>query len=238
MQKLSRCKRRFFRVRDVAASDEDQASCCFYSLLDYLEEQWRRSVQENNMLQGPDFAGMKDYLLVRCIILRFSVSVVMWPWCKSIFFLIFHLFRKTFKTGPNTWPKSCLSAWRRKRKFWMLLLRNRWDDQCRSQPAGGNAEPLASCLFVKSLALCERLNSWQTGEKAPLKTALLPSVPAAVWIKHAGRSHWEIHPSLWFISGYTLLLLQHLLCIFALGKLAIVPDQVFLCPCSRMSVSS
>lgn len=67
-----------FRVRYMAALDEDQASACFCSLLDYLEEQRKRSVQENSMLQGPDFAGMKDYLQVRCIILGPS----MWPWCK------------------------------------------------------------------------------------------------------------------------------------------------------------
>lgn len=74
------------RVRDAAASDEEEASACFYSLLDYLEEQWKHSVQENNMLQRPDFAWMRDYLLVRCIILRPSMSVVTWPWCKSISF--------------------------------------------------------------------------------------------------------------------------------------------------------
>lgn len=102
-------KRPFFRVRDAAASDEDQASCCFYSLLDYLEEQWKRSVQENNMLQGPDFAGMKDYLLVRCIIL----SVVMWPWCKSIFFFSFSFVQKNFQNRPKYLAEilfECLTA--------------------------------------------------------------------------------------------------------------------------------
>lgn len=59
-----------FRVRHVAAMNEDQASACFFSLLDYLEGQRKRSVQENNMLQGPDFAGMRAYLLVRSVILQ------------------------------------------------------------------------------------------------------------------------------------------------------------------------
>lgn len=48
---------------ELAMSDEEQASACFYSLLDYLEEQWKCSVLENNILQRPDFAGMKQYLL-------------------------------------------------------------------------------------------------------------------------------------------------------------------------------
>nr|WKF45145.1 signal transducer and activator of transcription 1-like protein [Epinephelus akaara] len=48
---------------DLAAVDENTASTCFYALLLCLDEQWGRSVQENNILQGPDFPGMKDYLL-------------------------------------------------------------------------------------------------------------------------------------------------------------------------------
>lgn len=48
---------------DSAAVDENKASVCFHALLLYLDEQWNRSVQENNILQGPDFPGMKDYLL-------------------------------------------------------------------------------------------------------------------------------------------------------------------------------
>ncbi|XP_049449393.1 signal transducer and activator of transcription 1-alpha/beta-like isoform X2 [Epinephelus fuscoguttatus] len=48
---------------DLAAVDENTASTCFYALLLCLDEQWNRSVQENNILQGPDFPGMKDYLL-------------------------------------------------------------------------------------------------------------------------------------------------------------------------------
>lgn len=48
---------------DLAAVDENAASSCFYALLMCLAEQWNRSVQENNILQGPDYPGMKDYLL-------------------------------------------------------------------------------------------------------------------------------------------------------------------------------
>ncbi|XP_068561187.1 signal transducer and activator of transcription 1-alpha/beta-like [Cebidichthys violaceus] len=48
---------------DSAAVDENKASTCFHVLLVYLEELWNCSVQENNILQGPDFSGMKDYLL-------------------------------------------------------------------------------------------------------------------------------------------------------------------------------
>lgn len=54
-----------FHVRCLAAEDEGEASACFQSLLEYLEEQRERSVRENAMLLGPDYAGMKDYLLVR-----------------------------------------------------------------------------------------------------------------------------------------------------------------------------
>ncbi|XP_078119247.1 signal transducer and activator of transcription 1-alpha/beta-like [Sander vitreus] len=48
---------------DAAAVDENKARACFHELLRYLEEEWKRSVQENNILQGPDFPWMKDYLL-------------------------------------------------------------------------------------------------------------------------------------------------------------------------------
>lgn len=51
-------------LRDLAAVDENMASTCFHALLVYLEEQRKRSVQDNTILQGPDFPGMKDYLLV------------------------------------------------------------------------------------------------------------------------------------------------------------------------------
>ncbi|XP_028249682.1 signal transducer and activator of transcription 1-alpha/beta-like isoform X2 [Parambassis ranga] len=46
-----------------AAVDENKAKTCFHAFLLCLEEQWNRSVQENNILQGPDFSGMKDYLV-------------------------------------------------------------------------------------------------------------------------------------------------------------------------------
>lgn len=44
--------------------DRNKAMACFRELLVYLEEQWNRSVQEKNILQGPDLPGMRDYLLV------------------------------------------------------------------------------------------------------------------------------------------------------------------------------
>lgn len=44
--------------------DENKARVCFQTLLVYLEEQWNRSVREKSILQGPDFSGMRDYLLV------------------------------------------------------------------------------------------------------------------------------------------------------------------------------
>ncbi|XP_068186326.1 signal transducer and activator of transcription 4 [Antennarius striatus] len=48
---------------DSAAVYEDKANDCFYTLTACLEEEWRRSLQENTVLQGPDFTGMRDYLL-------------------------------------------------------------------------------------------------------------------------------------------------------------------------------
>ncbi|KAK5890800.1 hypothetical protein CesoFtcFv8_014286 [Champsocephalus esox] len=48
---------------DLAAGDENAASICFHALLEDLQGQWIRSVQENVLLQGPDYTGMKDYLL-------------------------------------------------------------------------------------------------------------------------------------------------------------------------------
>ncbi|KAI4805488.1 hypothetical protein KUCAC02_010100 [Chaenocephalus aceratus] len=48
---------------DLAAGDENAASTCFHALLEDLQGQWIRSVQENILLQGPDYTGMKDYLL-------------------------------------------------------------------------------------------------------------------------------------------------------------------------------
>ncbi|XP_040913732.1 signal transducer and activator of transcription 1-alpha/beta-like [Toxotes jaculatrix] len=48
---------------DLAAVDEDKAHACFHSLLEYLKQQWNLSLQENNILQGPDFPGISEYLV-------------------------------------------------------------------------------------------------------------------------------------------------------------------------------
>ncbi|KAK2839468.1 hypothetical protein Q5P01_013208 [Channa striata] len=48
---------------DSAAVDENKAAACFHELLVYLDEQWNRSIQQNNILQAPDFSGIKDYLV-------------------------------------------------------------------------------------------------------------------------------------------------------------------------------
>ncbi|XP_040004701.1 signal transducer and activator of transcription 1-alpha/beta-like [Xiphias gladius] len=48
---------------DLAAVEENKAKACFHELLVYLEQQWNHSVQENIILQSPDFPGMKDYLV-------------------------------------------------------------------------------------------------------------------------------------------------------------------------------
>lgn len=45
--------------------NENEAAACFYALLQQLEEQWRRSVQENAILQGPDFPRMRAFMVVR-----------------------------------------------------------------------------------------------------------------------------------------------------------------------------
>ncbi|XP_038155475.1 signal transducer and activator of transcription 1-alpha/beta-like [Cyprinodon tularosa] len=47
---------------DSAAVDEEAARGCFQGLLEHLMDQWKRSVQENNILQGPNFSGMRDCL--------------------------------------------------------------------------------------------------------------------------------------------------------------------------------
>ncbi|XP_032386112.1 signal transducer and activator of transcription 1-alpha/beta isoform X2 [Etheostoma spectabile] len=47
---------------DAAAVDVNKASACLHVLLVYLEEEWSRSVQAN-ILDGPNFQLMKDYLL-------------------------------------------------------------------------------------------------------------------------------------------------------------------------------
>ncbi|XP_071337338.1 signal transducer and activator of transcription 1-alpha/beta-like [Trachinotus anak] len=48
---------------DAAAVDENKASDCLHALLMYLNELWSHSVQDNCILPGPDFPGMKDYLV-------------------------------------------------------------------------------------------------------------------------------------------------------------------------------
>ncbi|XP_023118075.2 signal transducer and activator of transcription 1-alpha/beta-like [Amphiprion ocellaris] len=48
---------------DLAAVDVNTAISCFHALQEYLEELWKRSVQENKILQGPNFLNMKDSLV-------------------------------------------------------------------------------------------------------------------------------------------------------------------------------
>ncbi|XP_019955224.2 signal transducer and activator of transcription 1-like [Paralichthys olivaceus] len=48
---------------DAAAVDVNKARACFHALLEYLEQQWNYFVQESNILCGPDFPGMKNYLV-------------------------------------------------------------------------------------------------------------------------------------------------------------------------------
>ncbi|XP_037832156.1 signal transducer and activator of transcription 1-alpha/beta-like isoform X1 [Kryptolebias marmoratus] len=48
---------------DSAAVDENAARTCFHVLLECLDEQWNRSVQENTILQAPNFGWMKNFLL-------------------------------------------------------------------------------------------------------------------------------------------------------------------------------
>ena len=50
--------------RDSAAVDVNKAGACFRALLQDLEQQWNRFAQESNILHGPDFPGIKNYLLV------------------------------------------------------------------------------------------------------------------------------------------------------------------------------
>ncbi|XP_047456341.1 signal transducer and activator of transcription 1-alpha/beta-like isoform X2 [Mugil cephalus] len=47
---------------DSAAVNEAQANTYFSSFLLHLDEQWKRSVEENNILQAPDYLRMKNYL--------------------------------------------------------------------------------------------------------------------------------------------------------------------------------
>lgn len=51
-------------VRYSASVDDLKAKTCFDSLLNSLEEEWGRCVKDNNILQGPDLPGIKEYLLV------------------------------------------------------------------------------------------------------------------------------------------------------------------------------
>lgn len=48
---------------DSAAVNENKAAACLNALLVYLEEQWNHFLLDTNVLQGPDFVGMRDYLL-------------------------------------------------------------------------------------------------------------------------------------------------------------------------------
>lgn len=50
--------------RVLAAKNEPTAYVCFHVLLVYLQEQWQLCVQQNQMLQMPDYSGMRDFLLV------------------------------------------------------------------------------------------------------------------------------------------------------------------------------
>ncbi|XP_008293306.1 signal transducer and activator of transcription 1-alpha/beta [Stegastes partitus] len=49
---------------DSAAVDVNRANGCFHALLEYLDELWKRSVQENKILRGPNFSYMKDSLVL------------------------------------------------------------------------------------------------------------------------------------------------------------------------------
>uniref|UniRef100_UPI0037E7FF48 signal transducer and activator of transcription 1-alpha/beta-like isoform X2 n=1 Tax=Semicossyphus pulcher TaxID=241346 RepID=UPI0037E7FF48 len=62
---------------DLAAVDENKARTCFQALLVYLEEQWNCCVLENNMLQGPDFQGMKVYMLKHFEYFPLNLAVIL-----------------------------------------------------------------------------------------------------------------------------------------------------------------
>lgn len=53
-----------FVFRDSAAVDECKAKTCLDALLVYLDEQRDHSVKDNNILQAPDFLGMKYLMMV------------------------------------------------------------------------------------------------------------------------------------------------------------------------------
>ncbi|KAA8588359.1 hypothetical protein FQN60_001553 [Etheostoma spectabile] len=59
---LTRVNQVYEERQDAAAVDVNKASACLHVLLVYLEEEWSRSVQAN-ILDGPNFQLMKDYLL-------------------------------------------------------------------------------------------------------------------------------------------------------------------------------
>ncbi|XP_057707472.1 signal transducer and activator of transcription 1-alpha/beta-like [Corythoichthys intestinalis] len=46
-----------------ASLNEQKARTCFNSLLVYLAEEWRGHIRDNNILQGPDLIGIKDYIM-------------------------------------------------------------------------------------------------------------------------------------------------------------------------------
>ncbi|XP_061649480.1 signal transducer and activator of transcription 4 [Phyllopteryx taeniolatus] len=46
-----------------ASVDDQKARTCFNSLLVYLEEEWSRCTKHENILQGPDLPGIKEYVL-------------------------------------------------------------------------------------------------------------------------------------------------------------------------------
>nr|XP_020488810.1 signal transducer and activator of transcription 1-alpha/beta-like isoform X1 [Labrus bergylta] len=62
---------------DSAAVDENKASTCFRALLLDLDQQWNRSVQENNILGGPNFSGMKDFLLKYFVNQPMNLAVIL-----------------------------------------------------------------------------------------------------------------------------------------------------------------
>lgn len=68
---------------DSAAADENTAQICFQALLVYLEEQHNRSVQENTILQGPDFSRMKDYLMQNFQNEPLKLAAILWECLKE-----------------------------------------------------------------------------------------------------------------------------------------------------------
>lgn len=50
--------------RVLAAADEPTARIFYHVLLADLEKQCQLSVQQNQILQRPDYSGMRDFLLV------------------------------------------------------------------------------------------------------------------------------------------------------------------------------